>query len=83
MKMSNSTYDFLKWVALIALPALVALVASLGEIWGIPYSVQIAATIAAIDTFLGACLQVSSANYSEPEYDDETDDVRDDIEMRG
>ncbi len=69
--MSNSTYDLLKWIALICLPALVALVASLGEIWGIPYSVQIAATIAAVDTFLGACLQVSSAQYTDKQYDDE------------
>ena len=71
MKMSNATYDILKYIALIILPALVALVASLGEIWGIPYSVQIAATIAAIDTFLGACLQVSSANYTDKQYDEE------------
>lgn len=71
MKMSNNTYDILKYIALICLPALVALVASLGEIWGIPYSVQIAATIAAIDTFLGACLQVSSANYTDKQFDDE------------
>ena len=84
MKMSNKTYDFLKWVALIALPALVTFVAALGEIWGIPYSAQVAATIAAVDALLGACLQVSSANYVEKKFDDEADedDIRDDIEVK-
>ena len=80
MKMSNNTYDTLKWIALIVLPALVTFVAALGEIWGIPYSAQVAATIAAVDAFLGACLQVSSANYTEKSYDDDADEGRHDIE---
>ena len=80
MKMSNNMYDTLKWIALIVLPALVTFVAALGEIWGIPYSAQVAATIAAVDAFLGACLQVSSANYTEKSYDDDADEVRHDIE---
>lgn len=74
MKMDNKTYDFLKWVAMIVLPAVVTFVAAIGQIWGIPYTAQIAATIAAIDTLLGACLQVSSANYTEKKFDDEADD---------
>jgi len=74
MKMDNKTYDFLKWVAMIVLPAVVTFVAAIGQIWGIPYTAQIAATIAAIDTLLGACLQVSSANYTEKNFDDDADD---------
>lgn len=74
MKMDNKTYDFLKWVAMIVLPAVVTFIAAIGQIWGIPYTAQIAATIAAIDTLLGACLQVSSANYTEKKFDDEADD---------
>ena len=80
MKMSNSTYDILKWVALIMLPSLVTLIASLGKIWDIQYSVQVAATVAAIDAFLGACLQVSSSNYAEKGFDEEADED-DDIEV--
>lgn len=80
MKMTNKTYDLLKWVALIALPAVVTFVAAVGEIWGLPYTAQIAATIAAVDALLGACLQVSSANYTDKSYDDDADDIRDDIE---
>lgn len=74
MKMKNETYDVLKWVAMIVLPAVVTFVAAIGQIWGIPYTAQIAATIAAVDTLLGACLQVSSANYTEKKFDDEADD---------
>ncbi len=84
MKMTNQTYDFLKWVALIVLPAVVTFVAALGEIWGIPHSAQIAATIAAFDALLGACLKVSSDNYTEKKFDDDADadDIRDDIEVK-
>lgn len=74
MKMRNETYDILKWIALILLPAVVVFVTTLGEIWGLPYTTQIAATIAAIDTLLGACLQVSSSNYAEKKFDDEADE---------
>ena len=82
MRMSNSTYDFLKWVALILLPAVVVFVTGVGDIWNLPYYAQVAATIACIDTLLGACLQVSSSNYSEKKFDEEADDIRDDIEVK-
>ena len=64
MKMSNETYDILKKVALIVLPALATLWLTLGKIWDFPYTEEIGATITAIDVFLGACLGVSSARYN-------------------
>ena len=63
MKMSNKTYDILKWVALCLLPAFCALYATIGEIWGLPYVTQIVSTIAAVDTFLGALIGISSTKY--------------------
>lgn len=65
MKFSNKTYDILKRVALYILPALATLVITLGEVWKIDYSVEVGATITALDTFLGACLGISSKNYYE------------------
>ena len=62
--MSNKIYDVLKWVALIVLPAIAVLYASLAEIWGFPYAEQIPETITAIDLFLGVVLGISSANYN-------------------
>ena len=64
MKMSNKTYDTLKYIALYVLPALATLILTLGNIWGIPYAEAIAATITAIDTFLGAILGISSKEYA-------------------
>lgn len=61
--MSNKTYDILKWVAQLVLPALATLMMSLGNIWSIPYADQISLTIMALDTFLGAILGISSSNY--------------------
>jgi hypothetical protein len=64
MKFSNNTYDALKWICTIVLPALATLYATLGGIWGLPYTDEIPVTITAIDTFLGACLMISSHNYN-------------------
>lgn len=61
--MKNSTYDFLKWVAQILLPALGTLIFALASIWGIPYAEQIVGTITAIDCFIGALLGISSMQY--------------------
>lgn len=63
MKMSNKLYDALKWIALIALPAVGTLYFALAGIWGWPYAEQVVGSITAIDTFLGAILQISNASY--------------------
>lgn len=62
--MSNKTYDILKTLALIVLPALATLVLTIFKIWDLPYGEEIAATITAIDVFLGALLKISSSIYS-------------------
>lgn len=63
MKMSNKVYDVLKWVALIAMPAVIALYSTLSSVWGWAYGEQIVATLAALEVFLGAILQISNAKY--------------------
>lgn len=64
MKLSNKMYDILKWIAQIALPALATLYAAIAGIWGFPYGEEIVGTISAVDIFLGALLQISSAQYA-------------------
>lgn len=64
MTMSNKTYDILKWIAQYALPAVGALYLALSKIWGFPAGEEVMGTIAAIDTFLGVMLGISSANYN-------------------
>ena len=61
--MSNKTYDILKYIAQIVLPALGTLYFALASIWHLPYVEEIVGTITAIDTFLGAVLMISSSNY--------------------
>lgn len=63
MKLSNKTYDVMKWIAMYLLPALGTLYFALAGIWGLPYGEQIVGTITAIDTFLGVILGISNANY--------------------
>lgn len=72
MKLNNKTYDILKYICLVVLPATEALWLTLGKIWSFPYTIEIGATIAAIDVFLGALLGVSNANYNKmlDEYQD-------------
>lgn len=62
--LKNGTYDKLKWVAQILLPALGTLYFALASIWGLPYGEQIVGTITAVDTFLGALLSISTKNYN-------------------
>ena len=63
MTMNDKTYDILKWIALIVLPAVGTLCFTLASIWGLPYGDQVVGTITAVDTFLGALLGVSNAKY--------------------
>ena len=64
MIMSNKTYDTLKWIAQYALPAAGTLYLALSKIWGFPAGEEVMGTVAALDTFLGVILGISSANYN-------------------
>ena len=59
MILPNKLYDVLKWVALIALPALSVFYATLANIWNLPYATQIPLTIDAIDVLIGTLIGIS------------------------
>lgn len=69
--MNNKTYDVLKWIAQLLLPALGTLYFALAGIWGFPYGEQIVGTITAVDTFLGVILGISTAQYKKQQPPDE------------
>lgn len=71
MKLRNKTYDIIKWVVMIVLPALSALYVGLCGIWDWPYIEQVAGTISCITVFLGALLGISSASYKKSTLDEE------------
>ncbi len=58
--MKNRTYDVLKWVVMVCLPAVTTLWLTLASIWNFPYAEPIGATLGAITVFLGALLGISS-----------------------
>lgn len=64
MIFSNKTYDKLKWIAQILLPAIGTLYFALAQIWCFPYAEQIVGTVTAVDTFLGILLGISTYNYN-------------------
>lgn len=61
--MNDKTYDILKRVALIIVPALATFVNAAGIVWEVPYTNEVTATITAFGVFLGAAIGVSSKNY--------------------
>ena len=72
MKLSNEWFDRLKWVAIIALPALSTFVYGLAQIYHFEVvGEQIAQTITLVDALLGALLGVSHINYKHDLEDNE------------
>lgn len=56
-------YDVLKDTALLYLPAGGTLYGALAMVWGWDYSLQVAGTVLALETFLGAVLKISKTVY--------------------
>ena len=78
--MNNRTYDTLKYIGRIVLPALATLYGTLAGIWNLPYGKAIVATISALALFLNALLQVNANSYEKDLSDNlpRTDDDRSD-----
>ena len=64
MIFNDKVYNILKWVCMVALPAIATLWFTLGKIWGFPYLAEVEGTIIAIDTFLGALIGISTIQYN-------------------
>lgn len=61
--MKNKTYDRLKWVSLVLLPAVATLYVGLGQLWEFPAIPQVVGSITLLDTFLGTLLGLSSKKH--------------------
>lgn len=64
MILNNKVYDVLKWVVVIALPALAVAYGAFGSTWGLTHVDQVVVTINVLATFLGALICVSTVNYN-------------------
>lgn len=83
MRISNNTYDILKWLTTIVLPAIGTLYFALSGIWGFPYGEQIVGTITALVTFFGVILGISTKQYNADKLEGiifEDEDTEDDKE---
>ena len=83
MKLSNETYDILAFIGRVVLPALSVLYATLGEIWGLPYTKEIPLTITAIDLFLNTLLGISANTYYKDAMETVVNDYDTDQEGQG
>lgn len=71
--LNDKVYDVLKWLALIALPALAVLYNVLAGVWGWPYAQEVSTTINAVIAFIGTLIGISTAAYKKEEDDGATD----------
>lgn len=62
---SNKIFDLLKWISIVALPALSTFIVVLGKIWNWgDIAPMVAQTITAVAVLLGALLGISSIQYN-------------------
>lgn len=66
----DKAYEILKWVALIALPAVAWLVGVAGPQWGLPHCGEIVTTLNAAGVFVGALIGVSQLTATKPDDSD-------------
>lgn len=70
MRMCDKTYNVLKWMAQLLLPAMGTRYFALASIWRLPYGEQVVGTITAVDTFLGVILGITTAQYKQKQKTD-------------
>lgn len=64
MIMSNKVYDILKWIALVALPALTTFYGVVGATCNIPHTQEVLTIAVAFDAMLGTLLGISTNKYN-------------------
>ena len=62
-KLGSSQYEFLKWAAIIALPAIGLFYVTIARIWGLPYGDSISQTLDAVGLLIGALIGISTKNF--------------------
>lgn len=70
--MTNKTFDTIRFLCEILVPAIGTLYFALAKIWGLPYGTEIVGTCSAIAVFLGAIIGINRANYNAA-FEEQTD----------
>ena len=69
MKLNSQTYDIVKWIVQVVMPALIVAIGTIGGAIQWEHTELTMTVLGAITTFMGASLGLSSAQY----YKDEAD----------
>lgn len=64
MRISDSMYDFLKTISIYVIPSIATLWLTVGQVWDLPYTVEIGTTISAIGVCIAGCIGLSTAAYN-------------------
>ncbi len=64
-ELKNGTYDRLKWVVQIFMPAVAVLYAALGLLWGLPLVEPVIGTVSAVALFGGTLLGLSKKSFDD------------------
>ena len=70
MKIDNKTYNYLKWIVVVLLPALATLIGTVGTAFNWEYTQVTLVIITAVTTFLGALIGVSTIGYNNAQNND-------------
>lgn len=66
MILPTKTYEFLRWLTWIVLPAIATLISALNAAWGWGWPIDaILSTFAAVETFIGVVLGIAKISYDE------------------
>ena len=68
--MNDNWYNYCVWLVRHGMPAFGTLYYMLSKTWGINHTAEVLGTLAALETFLGVCLGISSTNYKEANTND-------------
>ena len=69
MKLNSQTYDIIKWIVQVVMPALIVAIGTIGGATAWEHTELTMTVLGAVTTFLGASLGLSSAKH----YKDEAD----------
>ena len=75
--MTDKTYDVIKDISLLWMPAAITLFGVIWTAWGLPYGKPILTTLAGLNTFFGAVVKYYKARYDKTGTSEEpSDEVR-------
>ena len=63
MKLSNDTYDTLKFIAIYVIPSVETFWLTIGQAWKLPYVPEVGITIGAVGMLIAGCIGMSVHEY--------------------